>query len=161
MRRRKHEAKARFGDTVRDGIGWNVELDAQRQQNIRSSGLGRQRPVAVLGHFKAGTRRHEGGTGRNIIRARGIATGADDVDGPGRCFHPQHFLAHDFDRPGNFVYRLTAHPERHQQPADLRWRGFARHHDVEGGAGFRAAQRRAVGHLGDERFEIGHQRTLS
>ena len=52
--------------------------------------------------------------------------------------------------------RLAAHPQRHQEAADLRRRRLARHQDVEGRARLLAGQRLAVGGLGDQWLEVGH-----
>src|SRR3546814_16799759 len=44
-----------------------------------------------------------------------------------------------------------AHAKRHQEGADLRWRGIARHHDVEGALGIRCAE---VAAFGDRRQQV-------
>src|SRR5262249_26258831 len=57
---------------------------------------------------------------------------------------------------GDFIDRLAADPERHEEAADLGRRGIARHQHVEGGPGFVACQGLAAGRLGYEGFEICH-----
>ncbi len=91
-----------------------------------------------------------------------IVAGADDIDGVGWRVHPQHFGAHGGNRAGDFLDRLAAHAQRHQQAAHLRGRRFARHHLLEGARRFFAGQRGAGRDFADERPEcVGHDRTLN
>ena len=97
------------------------------------------------------------GRRRNIVAARAVASGADDVDGVIGRVDLQHLAAHDLDGAGYFVHGLAAHPQAHEKGADLRRGGRARHDDGEGGPRFLAAERLAMRHLGNERLEVGHQ----
>src|ERR1700738_3000870 len=75
----------------------------------------------------------------------------------GWSFDGEHLRAHGANRAGDLVHGFAAHPQRHQQSAHLRGRGFARHHAVEGGCRLVARQCRAGGDFSDDRFEILHQ----
>src|SRR5687768_15221995 len=110
----------------------------------------------MLGDPEAGACGDEGRTSRDIVGARSIAAGADNVDGIGGRLHGRHLLAHDLDGAGDLIDRLAAHPERHEEAPDLRRRGFARHQHVEGRPRLVARQGRAACRLGNEGFEVRH-----
>jgi hypothetical protein len=63
----------------------------------------------VLGDRNARTRHDQGGTSRDVERARGIAAGADDIDRVGRRRDAEHLVAHRRHCAGDLVNRLTAH----------------------------------------------------
>ena len=162
MRRREHEADAGLADAVPDLLGRQVDIDAQRRQYVGGAGLRRQRAIAVLGdrHARAGDNKRR--AGRNVERAGGVAAGADHVDGVRRRVDPQHLGAHRGDRAGDFIDRLAAHAQRHQKRAHLRRRRFARHHLLESGSGFLAAERGAGCDLPDQSPELyGHRAALT
>ncbi len=81
-----------------------------------------------------------------------VAASADDVEGIGGGVHPQHLLTHGAHGAGDLGHRFATHPQRHEEPADLRGRRLARHHDVEGLLGFSLIERLGIGHLGDQGF---------
>ena len=69
------------------------------------------------GHAAAGD--DEGRERRDVVAARLVAAGADDVDGPLGRRDRQHAAAHGRDRADDLVERLAAHPQRHQEAAGL------------------------------------------
>ena len=73
------------------------------------------------------------GERRDIERPLPVAAGADDVDRPGRCRNPQHFLPQRGNRAGEFRHALAPHPERHQKPAELGRSDAAREDQLERG----------------------------
>ncbi len=113
---REHEAQSCGRDALGDPFRGQIDLDAECCKHVGRPRFRRKRPVAMLGHFQSGARRHEGGTGRNIVGARGIAAGADDVDGVGGRVDPQHLLAHDFDSTGDLVHGFAPHPSAISRP---------------------------------------------
>ena len=125
MRRREHEADAGFGDAARDCLGSEIDFDAERTENVGGAGTRRQRAVAMLGDRHAGAGDNEGGAGGDIKRARGVAAGADHIDGVRRRCDAQHLGTHDGNGAGNLVNGFAAHAHTHQQRAHLRRRGVA------------------------------------
>ncbi len=96
------------------------------------------------------------GERRDVVGAGAVAAGADDVDRVFRRLHPQHARAHRRHRAGDFLDRLAAHPQRHQETADLRRRDIAREHGLEGVESLRAAEFGAGGDFGEKRLESFH-----
>ena len=125
MRWREHEAAARFLDAAADLLRRQIDLHAKRRQHVGRARFRRQSAVAVLGDPEPGTGCDEGGTGRDIIGARGITAGPHDVDRIGGRLDLRHLLAHDLDGAGDLIHRFAAHSQRHQEAAYLRGRGFA------------------------------------
>jgi hypothetical protein len=66
---------------LRDVLGPDLDVDAQRRQRVGRAGTRGERAVAVLGDGHAGARHDEGGAGGDVVGARRVAAGADDVDG--------------------------------------------------------------------------------
>jgi hypothetical protein len=85
----------------------------------------------MLGHLDPGARGNERRRRGNIVGARGIAAGADDVDRVGGRLDRKHLLAHHADRAVDLVNAFATHPQRHQEAADLGGRGVARHHHAK------------------------------
>ena len=162
MRGREHEADAGLADAARHLFGRQLDLDAERHQHVGRAGARGERAVAMLGDRHAGARDDQAPRRWRCCRCRSIAAGADHIDGVRGRFHPQHLRAHRGHRAGDLVDGLAAHAQRHQQPAHLRWRRLARHHQVEALAASSRLKRRAGRHLADERLEIvGHVRPLN
>ena len=136
--------------------GPDIDLDAERDEHVGGARARRQRAVAVLCHRHPGAGDDEGGAGGDVERARGVAAGADHVDGVGGRHDAQHLAAHRRDRPGDLLDGLAAHPQSHQQAADLRWRHLAGHHALERLERRFAAQRRPGRHLPDQRLDLDH-----
>ena len=116
-------------------------LDAEGREHVGRARFRRQRAIAVLGDLEAGAGGDDRGRRRNVVGAGAIAAGSDDVDRVGGRVHPHHLFAHDFDGAGDFVDGFAAHPQPHEESADLGRGGLARHHDGEGRAGFLAGER--------------------
>ncbi len=108
----------------------------------------------MLGDRHATPGDDEGAGGRDVEGAGGVAAGADDIDRAGRGVDRKRLPAHDAGRAGDLVDGLAAHPERHQQRADLGRRRIAAHDDVERRLGLAFGQLLAGRHLGQERPQI-------
>ena len=78
--RREHEADAGLGDALRDLLGRQHDVGAERLEHVGAARLRRHRAVAVLGDARAGRRGDEHRRGRDVERVRRVAAGADDVD---------------------------------------------------------------------------------
>src|SRR5213076_2051982 len=57
-----------------------VDIDAEGFHNIGRAALRGHAPVAVLGHAHTGAGDHEGGRGRNVEGATGVAAGAAGIE---------------------------------------------------------------------------------
>ena len=68
------------------------------------------------------------------------------------CRDLDHARAQRLGAAGQLVHGLAAHPERHQEAADLGGRRIARHHDLERLARLREAQHLAGGDQPDQRL---------
>ena len=77
---REHKADASFRHALGDAFRFESDFYAQCLQYIGCAALARCGPVAVFGHFKTRSRRHETRRGRNIEAAGAVAAGADDID---------------------------------------------------------------------------------
>ena len=135
--------------------GVEVDIDAERAQHVGGARSRRQRAVAVLGDRHAGAGDDEGRAGRDVEGARGIAAGADHVDGVGRRVDRAASWPACGDRAGDFVHRLAAHAQRHQQArpfarASLRRTSCCRRPI----GGLLAAERRARRDFADQRLEF-------
>ena len=82
----KHEADACLGNAFGDLFRGEVDFDAQSREHVGGARFRRERAVAMLGDLKAGARRDECRAGRDIVGARSIAAGADDIDRAGGRF---------------------------------------------------------------------------
>ena len=80
VRRREHEAEAELVDRLRDPLGGEVELEAERLEHVGAAGQRGDRAVAVLRDACAGCRGDERGRGRDVERLAAVAAGAGGVD---------------------------------------------------------------------------------
>ena len=95
MRRREHEADAGLARcSARSLAGSSSTLTPSAISTSAAPDLRGERPVAMLGDRHAAGGGDDRGQRRDIVGARGIAAGADDVDGVGRRLDPQHLAAH-------------------------------------------------------------------
>ncbi len=153
---REHEAETRLADAAGDELGTDIELHAKRGECVCRAGFGAQRPVAMLGDGQARSGDDDRGECRDIIGADAVTAGSDDIDGIGGSRNRQHAGAHGGDGADDFVHRFAAHAQRHQEAANLRRRGFARHQNVESRPRFLAVQALSICDLGDQRLQFGH-----
>ena len=122
----------------------------------------------MLGHRHAAAGDDEGGGGRDVERALGVAAGAAGVDGTLGRRDGGHVRAHGPRSPGDLLDRLTANAQRHQERADLGLGRLAAHQGQESGLGPLGAERRATrehtergAKLGRGAGTVGQHQTVS
>ena len=121
MDRREHEAEPALLDAARDGLRRALDIDSERREHVGRARARGDRPVAVLGDRHAGASHHEGGAGRDVVRALGVAAGAAGVDRAFRRAAPARLIAaHSAGSAGDLIDRLSADAKPHEQRADLR-----------------------------------------
>ena len=94
-----------------------------------------------------------------IIGAGSVAARADDVDGARRRLDPRHGGAHRLRRADDLLDRLAAHPQAHDEGAELRRRRRAFENKREGRPRLVVRQRRAGDESRDVRLEVAHGRS--
>jgi hypothetical protein len=129
MRGREHEADAGLRDRLRDLLGLEHDVRAERLQHVRAAGLRRHRPPAVLRHARARRRGDEHRGGRNVERLRRVAAGADDVEEMLAVGHvdPGRELAHHLRGGGDLADRLLLDAQADGERRDHHRRHFAAH----------------------------------
>jgi hypothetical protein len=111
----------------------------------------------VLGHRHTGAGNDKSRAGGNVVGARSVTAGADNIDRALRGIDLGHPAAHGADRAGYLVDALAAHAQRHQKAANLAGGRLAGHDDIKGVNGLLAGELLPCGRLGNEAFHIGHQ----
>lgn len=137
-------------------LGREADFHAQSLQNIRCTGFGRRRAVAVFRDRNAAGRDDQPRKGRDIPRTRGIAPRSHDVNRALWGLNGQHAAAHGFHRAGDFLHRLAAHAQGHEKARALRSGRPAGKKLAEREFRFVLRQRQSTGDLGDEGFERIH-----
>ena len=112
----------------------------------------------MLGNGNAGAGHDERRASRDVVRAFGVAARAAGVDGAFRRTHRDSARAQGAGRAGNLIHRLAAGTHAHQQRADLRLAGAARHDRVEGLGRLALGECLARSHLAQVSAEIGRRR---
>src|SRR5262249_7798389 len=115
----EHETDARITDTHAHLICIEFDFYSKRLQHIGCARFRGKSAVSVFGDRYARACNNKRGARRDVERARGIAAGADHIDGIGRRLNPQHLRAHSSNRAGYLVHGFSAHAQRHQKPAHL------------------------------------------
>ncbi len=131
MGRGEHEADTDFLNAAGHLFRFHAQVDAQLFQQVGTAALGRDGPVAVLGHETAGRGHYERSGGRHVEQVGAITAGADDVYqrfGLDRYLGGQ--LAHDLGGTGDFINGFAFQTQPHQKRADLGVRGLAVHDDT-------------------------------
>jgi hypothetical protein len=142
-------------DCARDRLRRAFDIDAECGEHVGGARPRGDRAVAVLGNGDARAGDDEGGAGRDIVRALGVAARAAGVDGAFRRAHRDRAGSERTGRARDLFHRLAADAKPHQEGADLRFGRAAGHDEPERFGGFALAERRAVGHAGDNGTEIG------
>ena len=115
--------RQRLGDLLRR----QGQVDAERAQDVGGTRRRARRPVAVLDDRDTGCRRHDCGHGGDVDGAEAIASGAHDVENGGVDGQWQSGLEDGVAEADDLIDRLALRPQRHQESAQLRRRGRARH----------------------------------
>ena len=98
--------------TVLHHFGMDVEVEAERGENVARAAFARRRPVAVLRHGNARARNDERRSGRNVERIHSVAARAAGVYRRTRARVDEcRLFAHRRSRADNFVDRLALHFE--------------------------------------------------
>ena len=130
--RREEKRDAGAAQHVAHPRGIEIDVHAERGEDVGAAARRRHRAVAVLGHRGAGAGGNDRGDRRHVERAASVAAGAagvDDaiaIDGQRR-----HALAHRQRGAGDLVRGLALHPQRDEQRAFLHVGGAAVHHFAE------------------------------
>ena len=125
-------------------------------QHVRTAGLARYRPVAVLHHRHAGATDDERGGGADVEGAAVVAAGAARVEyGPGDRHEPDHLFAQNQGRRGDFVGGFALHAKSGEK---CRGTGFVHAAGNEIAHRFRHPRRRQIlpGEEGRERLGKPH-----
>ena len=120
--------------------------------------------IAVFHHRHSGTRQHQGHHRRDVESAHVVATGAHDVDRPGRPqFHAGVHcqIAKGDCQGGNFSRRFPLVGERHEERGLDRIRHFRVGQRLRGIAHFRGGEVLPGGQLGGQNSKVGHITTHS
>ena len=127
--RREHEADAGLADALRDLLGRQHDVGAERLQHVGAAGFRRHRAAAVLGDPRAGRRGDEHRRGRDVEGVRRVAAGADDVDqmlAVGDLDLGRE-LAHHLRRGGDLADGLLLHAQADGERRDHHRRHLAAH----------------------------------
>ena len=112
VRLREEEAEAELVDRALDPFRRQLELEAERLQHVRGPCLRRGGAVAVLRDRGSRGGDDERGRGRDVVRVRAVAAGADDVHEVGACgVDAEDVLAHRVGAAGDLVRRLALGPQ--------------------------------------------------
>ncbi len=155
-----HEAYSSLRHTARDVFRREADSDFEGGENVGGTGFRGGGAIAVLSNFDSACGDDQRGKRRNIVRARTVTAGSDDVDRRAQQIDPQHLGPQRGNRTGDFLDGFPPHPERRKEGAELCWRHLARQNPVEGRLRFTLAEACAGENLGDERLEILHQVTM-
>ncbi len=142
-------------DAGGDPLRRQVDLDAERGEHVGRAERDDRARLPCLATLTPAPATISAAAVEIVVGAGGIAPGADDVDGVRRRDDRRHLGAHGADRAGDLVRRLAAHPQRHQEAADLRGRRPARQQEVEGLRRLAAAEGPRCG-AADEGLELVH-----
>ena len=124
--RREAEPDAGLLDATRDASGVELERDAERFEQVRGTARRRRGAVAVLAHRHARAGDDERGQRRHVDRVAAIAAGAHDIDE--LLVHRRRHLddrrdgEHRVEEPVELLDGLALHPQRDDEPGDLRGR---------------------------------------
>ena len=118
--RSEHEPDVRLLDASRDAVGTEIDLHAERLEDVRAAARARRGPVAVFGHPAAGTRHDERGHRGDVEAVRPVAAGADDVDRVPLEDDPHDHVAERRGAARDLIHRLAADVQRRQERAELR-----------------------------------------
>ena len=129
VRRREHEADAGLRDRLRDLLGLQHDVGAERLQHVGAARLRRHRAAAVLGDARAGRGGDEHRRGRDVERVRRVAAGADDVDQVLAVGHVDlgRELAHHLRRGGDLADGFLLDAQADGERRDHHRRHFAAH----------------------------------
>ena len=100
-----------------------LDVHAERLEEVGGAAGRRRRPVAVLGHPGAGAGGHEGGQGRDVDAARPVAAGAAGVEQRPGDVDPLGVGQHRADEGGHLGRRLPLGPQGDGEAGDLGRRG--------------------------------------
>ena len=126
--RSEEEAEAELVDGALDALRGLLEVEAERFEDVGRARRGGDRAVSVLGHARAGGRRHESRGSRDVEGARAVAAGPGGVDEVVALrAHREHVRSHCLRAAGDLVGGLALEPERDEETADLRRSGRAAH----------------------------------
>jgi hypothetical protein len=129
MGRSEEEAEAELVDRALDPLDRELEIEAERLEDVRRSRRGRHRPVAVLRHSRAGRGGHERRRRRDVERPRPVAAGAGGIDEVlAAGSHGEHVRPHRLGAAGDLVRGLALQAQGYEEAADLRRRRLAAHH---------------------------------
>ncbi len=144
----EEKAEAELVDRALDPLGLELEPEAERLEHVGGTRRGRCRTVAVLRDAGAGAGRDECRGGRDVVRVRAVAPGADDVDEICALrVDREHMLSHRLGAARDLVGRLALRAQGDEKAGDLRLRRFAAHDRVHRLARVLAREVAAVEHL--------------
>ena len=132
-----------YASCTTSDLGLELEASPSRYGDADPQNFGNRHP---------GTCHDKGRGGGDVQRAHAVAAGAHDIHRVFRCADRIAFGAHDGGGGGVFLDRLTAGPERHQEPAHLAWRCLSLEQSLEGGFGLDTGQG-PFGGGADQRFQ--------
>ena len=110
---RKHKANADLGNALRNLLGRQVDVDAQRLHGVGAAAFARHAAPAVLAHLGPRSRSHKHGAGGNVEGVGTVAAGAHDIHQMARVAHV-HLggkLAHHLRSGGNFANGFLLHAQ--------------------------------------------------
>ncbi len=116
-------------DAARHLLGPQFQLDAERLQHVGAAAAAGGGAVAMLGDRLAERRDEQTSRRRDVEGAGGVATratGIDRMDIRGKR-HMHRLLAHHPRQACHLVHRLALQAQSHQERAELRRSGHARH----------------------------------
>ncbi len=134
VRRSEEEREAELVDRLLDLLAWQLELEAERLEDVGGAGARRHGAVAVLRDRGARGRGDERGGRRDVQRVRVVAAGARGVDEVlALRLDCEHVRAHRLRAAGDLVSGLSLRAQRDEEAADLRRRRIPGHdhrHDL-------------------------------
>src|SRR6476660_7983307 len=121
MKRRKHETYADFVEALRCPLRFQIRLDPQGFQDIRTSHFARDADVSMFGNRNAGPGNNQCCSSRNIESLRPAAAGAARVDPPVVAVSGNRnaTIAHRLSEAGKLLLGLPLGSERYQNSRDL------------------------------------------
>ena len=133
MSGRVEEAEAELVDRPRDPLRGQLERETQSLEHVGRTRSRRDRPVAVLRDAGPRSSCDQGGGGRDVDRARPVASGAGGVDEIVALWpNGEDVLPDRLREAGDLVRRLALDPQRDEEAADLSGRRFAGHDRAHG-----------------------------
>ncbi len=155
----EHEGEARALEAGGRRLRRQLDLAAERLEDVGGAAGARNRAVAVLGDARARAGGDERRGGADVERSARVAAGAARIEQRAGDRDAQRLLTHGARHADDLVDGLAFHAQRDDERAELRGCGLARHDLIHAGGGLVLGEVAPFNKLGDgftDRGSITH-----